>query len=79
MFGSERVKLLFEKKKSVVINSYIFMEKLSPQNFYSLSSLFFLIKELAQTGREIIFEGGLVYHGILDILYFIQKFIRWQF
>ena len=28
--------------------------------------LFFLIKELAQISREIIFEGGLVAHGKLD-------------
>ena len=43
------LKQLFQKKKSVLINSYIYMEKSSPKIFYSLSSLFFLIKELAQT------------------------------
>ena len=35
------------------------------RNLYTIK-LFFLIKELAQISREIIFEGGLVSHGKLD-------------
>ena len=46
-------------------NIYFYMEKASPQQFHSLSSLFFLII-IPIILREIIFEGGLVSHRICE-------------
>ena len=54
-FQAPALKLLFQKK-SVLINSYIFMEKLSPQKFYSF--LFFLIKELYFQGYCLVAKGA---------------------
>ena len=39
-----------------------------PQNLYTIK-LFFLIKELAQISREIIFKGGQVSHQKLDSIF----------